>query len=73
MTPTKHFRPVPLTYAAAAGLDTASATTTENSEAAVSSVTSADLGHLFEKMKQYIAGSANTSGANSEELEARFS
>jgi hypothetical protein len=72
-TPVKRFRHIPLTYAAAASVDTTSVTPTDNSKATVSSVTSADLDQLFEKMKQYIAGSTDTPGVNIEELEARFS
>jgi hypothetical protein len=56
MTPTKCFRWVPLTYAAATRFVIVSAIKT-------SFVTSADLDHLYKKMKQYIAGSADTSGA----------
>jgi hypothetical protein len=73
MTPTKRFRPVPLTYAVAAGSEIASAITTENSKVTVSSVTSADMDQLFEKIKQYIADFNDTSGVKIEELEARFS
>jgi hypothetical protein len=73
MTPTKRFRQVPLTYAAAASVDTTSDVLTTPSNVVASSVTSADLDHLFEKMKTYIAGSTDTSGVNIEELEARIS
>jgi hypothetical protein len=72
-TPVKRYRHVPLTYAAAASSDTPSVTPTDNSKATVSSVTSADLDQLFEKMKQYIAGSTDGPGVNIEELETRFS
>jgi hypothetical protein len=68
----KRFRQVPLTYAAATATDT-STTNMEASKATVSSVTSADLDHLFEQMKQYIADTPNTSGINIEDLEAKMS
>ncbi len=73
VTPTKRFRQVPLSYAAAAGKDITADTPTDTSKATVSSVTSADLDNLFDKMKKYVAGSTNTTGINIEELELRFS
>ncbi len=73
VTPAKRFRPVPLTYAAAAGVDTPTEVLPTSSTVAVSSVTSGDLDQLFEKMKAYVAGSTTTSGVNIEDLEARFS
>ncbi len=69
----KGFRQFPLTYAAAAKFDTTSDVSTAPSKPAVTSVTTADLDQLFEKMKKYIAGTSDTSGINIEELEARFS
>jgi hypothetical protein len=72
-TPSKKFRQVPLTYAAVTNMDTTSATTTETSKATVSSVTSVDLDHLFEQMKQYVADTPSQSGINIEDLEAKMS
>jgi hypothetical protein len=72
-TPIKRFRSVPLSYAAATSNDPTTDNPTDTSKATVSSVTSADLDQLFDKMKQYIAGSTTTTGVNLDELEARFS
>jgi hypothetical protein len=49
VTPTKRFRQVPLSYAAAAGKDITADTPTDTSKATVSSITSADLDNLFDK------------------------
>jgi hypothetical protein len=69
--PSKRFRPVPLTYAAVTGTDVQSETTTDNSRATISSVTSADLDNLYEKMKTYVGTTANSS-LNIDELESRM-
>jgi hypothetical protein len=71
--PVKRFRPVPLSYAAVASMDSTLATATDSSKENVSSVTSADLDSLFEKMKKYIASNSDTSGINIEDLEAKMS
>jgi hypothetical protein len=72
--PIKRFRQIPLSYAAAAaGNDTTSDTITDISKASVSSVTSADLDHLFEKMQKYVEGSADNNAVNIDKLEIRFS
>ncbi len=64
VTPIKRFRSVPLSYAAATSNDPTTDNPTDTSKATVSSVTSADLDQLFDKMKQYIAGSTATAGVN---------
>jgi hypothetical protein len=73
VTPKKRIRSVPLTYAAALHADSELDTTAEASKATVSSVTSADLDQLFEKMQKYIATKSDTSAINIEELEAKMS
>ncbi len=70
VTPKIRFRTVPLTYADA--LHSTSATTMEASKATVSSVTSADLDQLYEKMKAHIASNSETSAINVDELETRM-
>jgi hypothetical protein len=71
-TPTKRYRQVPLTYAAVTSLDTTSDSPTEASKVSISSVTTADLDQLFDKMKQYVADNTNTSGINISELETKM-
>jgi hypothetical protein len=56
---------------AAAVTDVHSETTMEHSKATVSSITSADLDNLYEKMKTYVGTAAN-SGFNIDELESRI-
>ena len=72
VTPKKRFRTVPLTYADALQTDSTSATIMEASKATVSSVTTADLDQLYEKMKAHIASKSETSAINVDELETRM-
>jgi hypothetical protein len=73
VTPIKRFRHVPMSYATAAMKDSPTTPATDGSKETVSSVTSADLDNLFDKMKQYIAGNSNPIGINIDELEAKVS
>jgi hypothetical protein len=70
LAPVKRFRPVPLSYAAVTNPST---TPTDTSKETVSSVTSADLDQLFEKMKEHVAGDIKASGINIDDLEAKMS
>ena len=71
LVPVKRFRSVPLSYAAVT--NTNSNTNTDISKETVSSVTSADLDQLYEKMKQHVAGDIKATGINIEDLEAKMS
>jgi hypothetical protein len=72
-TPIKRFRQIPMSYAAAAKENTTIDTNTDESKETVSSVTSADLDRLFDKMKKYVAGNTDTSGLNIGDLEVKIS
>jgi hypothetical protein len=71
LVPVKRFRSVPLSYAAVTNIN--SNTNTDISKETVSSVTSADLDQLFEKMKQHVAGDIKATGINIDDLEAKMS
>jgi len=69
--PTKRFRQVPLSYAAATANDDIPEVQTNSSKATISSITSADLDQLYEKMKKYVGNTA-PSDLNIEDLESRM-
>ncbi len=67
----KRFRQVPMSYAAATVNEANPDAQTVSSKATVSSITSADLDQLYEKMKTYIGDTA-TSEINIDDLESRM-
>jgi hypothetical protein len=69
--PTKHFRQVPMSYAAATANADPPETQTDSSKATISSITSADLDQLYEKMKKYVGNTA-PSDLNIVDLESRM-